>query len=55
VAGEVQEDEPKRTTDEVSKLISRRGKNGKLSVFLDKPRGNLLGAWVASGIKVART
>ena len=52
VAGEVQGDEHKRTTDEVSKLIRRR-QNWKLAVLQDKPRGNLLTAWVASGIKVA--
>jgi len=52
VAGEVQGDEHRRTTDEVSKLIRRR-QNWKLSALQDKPRGNLLTAWVASGIKVA--
>jgi hypothetical protein len=52
VAGEVQGDEHKRTTDEVSKLIRRR-QNWKLAALQDKPRGNLLTAWVASGIKVA--
>ncbi|MGA9178419.1 MAG: hypothetical protein WBZ05_14345 [Desulfobacterales bacterium] len=47
-----QRDERKRTTDEVSKIIGRR-QNWWLSVRQDKPRGKLLTAWVASGIKVA--
>ena len=47
-----QRDERKRTTDEVSKINGRR-QNWWLSVRQDKLRGNLLTAWVASGIKVA--
>ena len=53
VAGVGQGVECKRTTDEVSKRYRRR--HGVLSMFQDKPRGNLFTAWVASGIKVART
>ncbi len=52
VSGEVQGDERKRTTDEVSKT-KRRCRNWGLSLLQDKSRGNLFTAWTASGIKVA--
>ena len=54
MAGEVQGDERKRTTDEVSKRQRRRQKLEASLVLQDKPRGSLLTAWAASGIKVAR-
>jgi hypothetical protein len=47
-----QRDERKRTTDEVSKIIGRL-QNWWLTIRQDKPSGNLLTVWVASGIKVA--
>jgi len=53
VSGEVQGDERKRTTDEVSKTSTDGVKTGVLSLFQDKSRGNLFTAWAASGIKVA--
>ena len=52
VSGEVQGDERKRTTDEVSKTKGRR-RNWGLTLLQDKSRGNLFTAWAASGIKVA--
>ncbi len=52
VSGEVQGDERKRTTDEVSKT-KRRCRNWRRTPLQDKSRGNLLTAWAASGIKVA--
>ena len=54
VSGEVQGDERKRTTDEVSKTKGRR-RNWGLTLLQDKSRGNLFTAWAASGIEVART
>ncbi|RPI51346.1 MAG: hypothetical protein EHM56_09645 [Chloroflexi bacterium] len=53
MSGEVQGDERKRTTDEVSKTSSVDVKTGRLSLLQDKSRGNLFTAWAASGIKVA--
>jgi hypothetical protein len=52
VSGEVQGDERKRTTDEVSKRMRWRQNRG-LMVTREESRGNLLTAWVASGIEVA--
>jgi hypothetical protein len=52
MSGEVQGDERKRTTDEVSKTKGRR-RNWGLSLLQEESRGNLLTAWAASGIKVA--
>src|SRR4030042_2537001 len=54
VSGEVQGDERKRTTDEVSKTKGRC-QNWRCTQLQDKSRGNLFTAWTASGIKVART
>ena len=53
MSGEVQGDERKQTTDEVSKTSSVGVKTGRLSLLQDKSRGNLFTAWAASGIKVA--
>jgi hypothetical protein len=50
--GEVQGDERKRTTDEVSKT-KRRCRNWRRTPLQDKSKRNLLTAWMASGIKVA--
>jgi hypothetical protein len=36
----------------MAELLDRR-QNWRIAVLQDKPRGNLLTAWVASGIKVA--
>jgi hypothetical protein len=47
-----QEDERKRTTDDVSKSQGRR-QNWGVWKSQDKPKGSLLIAWVASGMKVA--
>ena len=52
VSGEVQGDERKRTTNEVSKT-RRRCRNWRRTLLQDKSRGNLFTAWTASGIKVA--
>ena len=52
VSVEVQGDERKRTTDEVSKT-KRRCRNWRRTLLQDKSRGNLFTAWAASGIKVA--
>ena len=52
VSSEVQGDERKRTTDEVSKTI-RRCQNWGLSLSQEKSRGSLLTVWMASGIQVA--
>ena len=52
MSGEVQGDERKRTTDEVSKT-KRRCRNWRRTLLQDKSRGNLYTAWAASGIKVA--
>ena len=52
MSGEVQGDERKRTTDEVSKT-KRRCRNWRRTLLQDKSRGNLFTAWTASGIKVA--
>ena len=52
VSGEVQGDERKRTTDEVSKT-KRRCRNWRPSLLQDKSKGNLFTAWTVSGIKVA--
>ena len=52
VSGEVQGDERKRTTDEVSKT-NRRRQNWGRTLLQDKSGGNLFTAWAASGIKVA--
>ena len=52
LSGEVQGDERKRTTDEVSKTKGRR-RNWGLTLLQDKSRGNLFTAWAASGIKMA--
>ena len=54
VSGEVQGGERKRTTDEVSKRIRRR-QNWGLTELQDRSKRDLLTAWAASGIKVART
>ena len=53
VSGEVQGDEHKRTTDEVSKTSDDDVKTGRPSLLQDKSRGNLHTAWAAFGIKVA--
>ena len=53
VSGEVQGDERKRTTDEVSKTSNDDVKTGVLSLLQDKSRKNLFTAWTASGIEVA--
>ena len=53
MSGEVQGDERKQTTAEVSKTSSVDVKTGRLSLLQDKSRGNLFTAWAASGIKVA--
>jgi hypothetical protein len=52
VSDEVQGDERKRTTDEVSKT-SRRRRNWGLTLLQEKSRRNLFTAWAASGMKVA--
>ena len=52
MSGEVQGDERKRITDEVSKT-KRRCRNWRRTPLQDKSRGNLFTAWAASGIKVA--
>ena len=52
MSGEVQADERKRTTEEVSKSYGRH-QNWGLTVLQDKPGGNLFTAWAVSGIKVA--
>jgi hypothetical protein len=52
MSGEVQRDERKRTTDEVSK-INGWHQNWRPTVLQDKLRGNLFTAWAVSGIKVA--
>ena len=52
MSGEVQGDEGKRTTDEVSKRI-RRCQNWGLTELQDKFKRDLFTAWAASGIKVA--
>jgi hypothetical protein len=52
VSGEVQGDERKRTTDEVSKTKGRC-QNWRRTLLQDKSRGNLFTVWTASGIKVA--
>jgi len=52
MSGEVQGDERKRTTDEVSKTKGRR-QNWGLSLLQEESRGDLFTAWAASGIKVA--
>ena len=52
VSGEVQGDERKRTTDEVSKT-KRRCRNWRRTPLQDKSGGNLFTARAASGIKVA--
>jgi hypothetical protein len=52
MSGEVQGDERKRSTDEVSKG-KRRHQNWRPSLLQDKLRGNLFIAWAVSGIKVA--
>ena len=54
VSGEVQGGERKRTTGEVSKRIRRR-QNWGLTELQDRSKRDLLTAWAASGIKVART
>ncbi len=54
VSGEVQGGERKRTTDEVPKRIRRR-QNWGFTKLQDKSKRDLLTAWAASGIKVART
>jgi hypothetical protein len=51
-AGMGREDERKRTTDEVSKSSGRR-QNWGVWLPQDKPKGTLLIAWVAFGMKVA--
>jgi len=48
MSGEVQGDERKRTTDEVSKTSNDDVKTGVLSLLQDKSRGNLFTAWTAS-------
>ena len=53
VSDEVQGDERKRTTDEVSKTSNDDVKTGVLSLFQDKSKGNLFTAWMASGMQVA--
>jgi hypothetical protein len=53
MSGEIQGDERKRTTDEVSKTSDGDVKTGRLALLQDKFRGNLFTAWMASGIKVA--
>jgi len=53
MSGEVQGDERKRTTDEVSKTSNDDVKTGVLSLLQDKSRGNLFTAWTASGMQVA--
>jgi hypothetical protein len=53
VSGEVQGDERKQTTDEVSKTSTDDVETGRLSLLQDKSRGYLFTAWAASGIKVA--
>ena len=52
MSGEVQVDERKRTTGEVSKT-KRRRQNWGLTLLQEKSRRNLFTAWAASGIKVA--
>ena len=52
VSGEVEGDERKRTTDEVSKTKGRR-RNWGLTLLQEESRGNLFTAWAVSGIKVA--
>ncbi len=53
MSGEVQGDERKRTTDEVSKTSNVDVETGRLALLQDKSEGNLFTAWTASGIKVA--
>ena len=53
MSGKVQGGERKRTTDEVSKSIRRR-QNWGLTELQNKSKRDLLTAWAASGIKVAR-
>ena len=53
LSGEDQGGERKRTTDEVSKSIRRR-QNWGLTELQNKSKRDLLTAWAASGIKVAR-
>ncbi len=54
VSGKGQGGERKRTTDEVSKRIRRR-QNWGLTELKDRSKRDLLTAWAASGIKLART
>jgi hypothetical protein len=53
MSGEIQGDEVKRTTNEVSKTSFGGVKTGRLTLLQDKSRGNLFTAWAASGIEVA--
>jgi hypothetical protein len=53
VSGEVQGDERKRTTDEVSKTSSGNVETGGLHYSRISPGENLFTAWTVSGIKVA--
>jgi hypothetical protein len=51
-SGEVQGDERKQTTDEVSKTKGW-SQNWGLTLLQEKSRRNLFTVWAASGIKVA--
>jgi len=53
VSGEVQGDERKRTTDEVSKTSNGDVETGAFHYSRKESRGNLFTAWATSGIKVA--
>ena len=53
VSGEVQGDERKRTTDEVSKTITDDVETGDFHYSRRSPGENLFTAWAASGIKAA--
>jgi hypothetical protein len=53
VSSEVQGDERKRTTDEVSKTIRRRQNWEPFTLPGIGPEGTLLTVWMASGIEVA--
>ena len=52
VSGEVQGDERKRTTDEVSKTMRRR-QNWAVTLSRDKFSGYLFTGWTASGMEAA--
>ena len=53
VSGEVQGDERKRTTDEVSKTSGDDVETGGLHYSRKKSKRNLFTAWMASGIEMA--